>query len=65
MKGYIYAIRSHQTSEIYIGSTTQMLCNRMTGHRRNCKRWKNKKTNYERSNRRGSGNRRSDCGKNS
>ena len=40
--GKIYAIRSYQTEEIYIGSTTQKLSDRMYGHRgdfklkRNC-----------------------------
>ena len=31
--GRIYSIRSYQTSDIYIGSTTQILCKRMTNHR--------------------------------
>ena len=31
--GKIYAIRSAQTDEIYIGSTIQPLCVRMAGHR--------------------------------
>ena len=29
----IYAIRSHHTDQIYVGSTTQKLSNRMTNHR--------------------------------
>ena len=37
MRGYVYAIRSHQTEQVYIGSTTQQLCSRMAGHRRNAK----------------------------
>lgn len=32
--GKIYCIRSHKTDKIYIGSTTQILCKRMTGHKR-------------------------------
>jgi len=31
-KGKIYAIRSHLTDKIYIGSTTQILCKRLSGH---------------------------------
>ena len=46
MKAYVYAIRSHQTDKIYIGSTTQTPSMRMCGHRASYKRWKNKKTNY-------------------
>ena len=38
--GKIYAIRSYQTNEIYIGSTTQKLCKRMGGHRSNYKKYK-------------------------
>jgi len=33
-KGKIYSIRSHQTDDVYIGSTTQSLAMRMAGHRR-------------------------------
>ena len=32
--GKIYCIRSHQTDNIYIGSTTQKLCVRMAEHKR-------------------------------
>jgi len=46
MKGYIYSIRSHQTKDIYIGSTEQQLCNRMSGHRRDYKNWLNEKFHY-------------------
>jgi len=42
--GKIYCIRSHQTDEIYIGSTTQKLCARMRGHRRSYKYFKIYKT---------------------
>jgi len=45
-KGKIYCIRSHQTDEIYIGSTTQSLSKRMVAHRTKYKRFLNKKTNY-------------------
>lgn len=46
MKGYIYAIRSHQTEQIYIGSTEQILCKRMSDHRKDYKKWLNRKFNY-------------------
>ena len=38
--GVIYAIRSHLTEEMYIGSTVQTLAQRMTGHRRSFKRYR-------------------------
>ena len=44
--GRVYAIRSHQTNGIYIGSTTQSLSMRMAGHRRDYKRYLDGKTNY-------------------
>lgn len=31
--GRIYSIRTHQTDDIYVGSTTQILCRRMCKHR--------------------------------
>ncbi len=34
----IYTIRSHQTNKYYIGSTTQSLSRRLTGHRKDYKR---------------------------
>jgi len=37
-QGKIYAIRSHQTDEVYIGSTSQKLAMRMCGHRADFKR---------------------------
>ena len=37
--GKIYAIRSAQTDDIYIGSTIQTLCVRMAGHRLNYKNY--------------------------
>lgn len=46
MKAYVYAIRSHQTNKIYIGSTTQALSMRMCGHRRNYKEWMNGKFHF-------------------
>lgn len=46
MKGYIYCIRSHQTDQIYIGSTTQILSKRMSDHRVDYKCWLNKKRGY-------------------
>lgn len=39
--GRIYTIRSHQTPNIYIGSTTQILCKRMSDHHRDYKRYLN------------------------
>jgi hypothetical protein len=44
--GKIYCIRSHQTDDIYIGSTTQELSMRMAGHRKDYKRWKEGKKCY-------------------
>jgi len=46
MECYIYSIRSHQTKDIYIGSTKQKLSSRMSGHRRNYRSWINKKFDY-------------------
>ena len=37
--GKIYAIRSHQTDEIYIGSTTQPLSKRISSHKSGYKRY--------------------------
>jgi len=44
--GRVYAIRSHQTTDIYIGSTTQILCKRMSDHRGHYKRYLNNQMNY-------------------
>lgn len=44
--GYVYCIRSHQTDQIYIGSTKQRLCNRIAKHRNHYKRYLNGKCNY-------------------
>lgn len=44
--GRVYAIRSHQTTDIYIGSTKQILCKRMSDHRRDYKRYLNKTFGY-------------------
>ena len=44
--GRVYSIRSHQTTDIYIGSTTQTLSQRMTDHRKNYKQYLDKKKNY-------------------
>ena len=43
MKGYVYCIRSHQTELVYIGSTEQILCKRMSDHRSSYKRRLNNK----------------------
>jgi hypothetical protein len=39
--GRVYSIRSHQTTDIYIGSTTQILSKRMSDHRKDYKRYLN------------------------
>lgn len=39
--GKIYAIRCHETDEVYIGATTQSLSLRMSGHRTDFKSQKN------------------------
>lgn len=39
--GKIYAIRSHQTDKMYIGSTTNTLSRRLSYHKTHYKRWKN------------------------
>ena len=44
--GKIYCIRSYQTDDVYIGSTTQKLCRRMTDHRRDYKNYMNDKHHY-------------------
>jgi len=45
--GKIYCLRSHQTDDVYYGSTTQKkLAVRKGGHRSNYKRWLNGKGNY-------------------
>ena len=44
--GRVYSIRSHQTTDIYIGSTTQILCKRMSDHRSNYKKYLNGTFDY-------------------
>jgi hypothetical protein len=44
--GKIYTIRSHQTDQIYIGSTSQRLSRRMEGHRTNYKKYQNGTYHY-------------------
>ena len=44
--GRVYTIRSHQTSDIYIGSTTQTLSMRMCKHRHDYKKYLNKTCHY-------------------
>jgi hypothetical protein len=44
--GKIYCIRSHQTDDIYIGSTIQPLARRMGNHRKEYKHWLNGKHHY-------------------
>ena len=45
-KGKIYSIRSHKTDDIYIGSTTQSLYERLRGHKRDFENWKKGYRNY-------------------
>jgi len=45
-QGKIYCLRSHQTGDIYIGSTCQPLPKRKGDHKKKYKRWKNGKTHY-------------------
>ena len=45
-KTKIYCIRSPNTEMVYIGSTVQRLCERMTKHRARYKRWKDGKKHY-------------------
>ena len=45
-KGKIYAIRSYQTDDIYIGSTIQSLSVRLGEHKRRYKMWLEGKHNY-------------------
>jgi len=40
MKGIIYKIVCNETGEVYYGSTTQSLNNRMICHKSGCKAWK-------------------------
>ena len=42
--GKIYVLRSYQTDDVYIGSTTKRLCDRKSGHRVFYKRWINGKS---------------------
>ena len=44
--GKIYVLRSHQTEDIYIGSTTTKLSKRLYNHKQHFKCWKNGKHNY-------------------
>jgi hypothetical protein len=46
MKGSIYSIRSHKTTDVYIGSTSQQLCKRMTDHRKSYKHYLKTNNNY-------------------
>jgi len=44
--GKIYRIISHKTNDVYIGSTTQSLYERLNNHKDSCKRYLNKKQLY-------------------
>ena len=44
--GLVYTIRSHQTTDIYIGSTTQAMSMRMAHHRRSHKNYLNQNFHY-------------------
>jgi hypothetical protein len=39
--GKIYKLVSDHTNKIYVGSTTQMLCARLAGHKKDFNSWKN------------------------
>ncbi len=45
-KGKIYSVRSHQTNEIYIGSTISPLSKRMGQHREKYNKWKRGEYHY-------------------
>jgi len=44
--GKIYVLRSNQTDDVYIGSTTQPLYKRIYQHKKDYKYWKNGKYSY-------------------
>ena len=44
--GRVYSLRTHQSPNIYIGSTTQILCKRMSDHRKDYKRFLNTSAEY-------------------
>ena len=44
--GKIYCLRSHQTDDVYIGSTVQPLYKRFFAHKRDFKSWQNEKFDY-------------------
>ena len=46
MKGYVYAIRSHLSEKMYVGSTQSPLSVRMAGHRQDYKRFQAGKFNF-------------------
>ena len=46
LNGKVYAIRSHQTEQVYIGSTVERLSARMSKHRADFKLYKAGKRNY-------------------
>jgi hypothetical protein len=46
LNGKVYAIRSHQTEQVYIGSTVERLSARMSKHRAQYKFYKNGKGHY-------------------
>ena len=49
LNGKVYAIRSHQTEQVYIGSTVERLSARMSKHRAKHKAYKaGKSDNYTR-----------------
>jgi hypothetical protein len=46
MKGIIYKITCNETGEVYYGSTTMSLNNRISMHKANCKQWKEGKGSF-------------------
>jgi len=46
MKGYIYVLRSHKTTDVYYGSTKEELSHRLSSHKRSYNVYLKKKRNY-------------------
>ena len=46
MKGYVYVIKSHKTTDIYYGSTKEELSNRLSSHKRRYKNYLKTNKNY-------------------
>jgi len=46
LQGKIYSLRSHQTDQVYYGSTSQILAKRLYEHKHDYKRWTNQTGPY-------------------